>query len=97
MLLSGRVAIVTGLALADALRESRVQVHALCPGATRTDMLLEIEAEEPGSQFDWVHEPAEVAEHVLSLLVPWDQTATGSIVTTKPVDTALGLRTADGD
>ena len=81
------------LSLADALRESRVQVHAVCPGATRTDMLRKIEEEEPGSRFDRVHEPAEVAEQVLELVVPWDQTDTGRIVTMKPVGTAFGLPT----
>ena len=93
---SKAAAISLTLALAEALGASGVQVHAVCPGATRTDMLRAIEAAEPESRFDWVHDPAEVAEHVFGLLVPWEQAGAGRVLTTKPVGMALGLPTASG-
>jgi len=80
------------LALADAMRQHNVQVHAVCPGATQTDLLEQIRDAEPESAFDWVHDPQEVAACALDLLVPWDQADTGRIVTMKPVTSALGVQ-----
>lgn len=88
---SKSAAISLTLGLAEALKEDNVQVHAICPGATRTALLERIQQAQPGSRFDWVHDPEEVAEEVIKLLVPFDQTATGRVVAMKPAGEVLGI------
>ena len=89
---SKAAAISLTLALADEMRKHNVQVNVVCPGATQTPMLDYIAQTEQGSSFDWVHRPEEVAEEVLKLVLPFDQTTTGRAVAMKPVDSVLGIR-----
>ena len=88
---SKAAAISLTLSLSAALAEYDVQVHAVCPGATRTPMADQIRQAEPGTEFAWMHTPEEVAEEVIRLVVPFEQTETGRIVPMKPVDSALGI------
>ncbi len=88
---SKAAAIALTLALAEELRVSGVQVNAVCPGATQTSLLEYIKAEEPGSEFEWVHTAEEVADAVAALILPFDQTTTASVVAMKPVSSVFGL------
>jgi len=88
---SKAAAISLTLGIADALASHHVQVHAVCPGATETPMLDYIRQEEPGSTFDWVHRPEDVAEEVANLVIPFDQTAGGRVISMKPAGSVLGL------
>ena len=65
--------------LACELAPHNVQVNAVCPGAIRTPMLDYIRSVEGG---DYAHaaDPADIAEVVLGLVVPFGQTDTGQIV-----------------
>ena len=88
---SKAAAISLTLAFANELRHHNVHVNAVCPGATDTPMTEYIAQTEKGSVFDRVHNPAEVAEEVLKLVAPFDQTTTGRVVAMKPLDSVLGL------
>ena len=79
------------LALSNALAGANVQVNAVCPGATQTRLLEYISQTELGSTFDWVHSPGEVAEEVLKLVCPFEQTRTGQVIAMKPEDAVLGI------
>ena len=79
------------LSLAEELRPHNVHVNAVCPGATRTAMLDYIAETEDIADFNWVHEPEEVAEEVLKLVSPFGQTTTGRVVPMKPPATVLGI------
>jgi len=88
---SKAAAISLTLAWADALAGEGVQVNAVCPGATETDLLEQIRREEPGSVFDWIHSPEEVAEEVVKLVCPFAQTTSGRVVSMKPAESVLGM------
>lgn len=88
---SKAAAISLTLGLAEALGPQHVQVNAICPGATRTPMLDYIQRTEPGSRFDEVHRPEEVAEEVMKLVVPFDQATHGCIIAMKPAGSVLGI------
>ena len=60
-----------------------IQVNAVCPGATDTALTKYIEQMIPGEQFDWMHQPKDVAEETLALVDPFSQTRTGEIVRMK--------------
>ena len=79
------------LAVTNALAGEGVQVNAVCPGATETDLLEQIRREEPGSEFDWIHRPEEVAEEVAKLVCPFAQTTSGRVVSMKPAAEVLGM------
>ena len=84
------------LALAQELKPHNIQVQAVCPGATQTELLDRIEQAEPGSRFDWIHRPEEVAGEVVKLVVPFEQTGTGRIIPMKPPDSVLGINVQFG-
>jgi NAD(P)-dependent dehydrogenase (short-subunit alcohol dehydrogenase family) len=88
---SKAAAISLTLAWAEALAEKGIQVNAVCPGATQTPLLEQIQREEPGATFDWVHRPEEVAEEVVKLVCPWAQMTSGQVVAMKPAASALGI------
>lgn len=88
---SKAAAISLTLALAEELAKHNVQVNTVCPGATQTALLESIYQTESGWRTDWVHQPEEVAEEVLDLLVPFAQNTTGQVVAMKPADKILGI------
>ena len=88
---SKAAAISLTLAWANALGEEGIQVNVVCPGATETDLLEQIRREEPGSIFDWIHSPEEVAEEVAKLVCPFAQTTSGRVVSMKPAAEVLGM------
>lgn len=79
------------LAWAEISATANVQVNAVCPGATQTPLLEQIYSTEPGSRFEQVHQPEEVAREVLKLICPFEQTTTAQVVAMKPIGTSLGL------
>ena len=79
------------LSLAEELKAHNVHVNSVCPGATQTPMTDYIARIEPATAFDRVHRPEEVAQAVLRLVSPFEQTTTGSIVPMKPLDSVLGI------
>ena len=65
--------------LALELAPHNVQVNTACPGAIRTPMLDHIQSVE-GDPYPHAAEPADIAQVVLGLISPFEQTTTGQIV-----------------
>ena len=79
------------LSLAEELAKHEVQVNAVCPGATQTPMLENIIRTERRAGFDSIHQPEEVADEVLKLVSPFDQTTNGRVVSMKPLGAIFGV------
>lgn len=65
--------------LAAELEPHDVQVNTVCPGAIRTPMLKAIVAAE-GGDFAHAADPADVADAIMGLIAPFDQTTTDQVV-----------------
>ena len=71
--------IMLGRILAAELAPHNVQVNTVCPGAIRTPMTDYIRSVE-GGDFPHASDPADIAQVVLGLVAPFEQTATGQVV-----------------
>jgi 3-oxoacyl-[acyl-carrier protein] reductase len=71
--------IMLGRIQAEEFRDKNIQVNVVCPGAIRTPMLETIQTVEGG---DYVHaaDPAAIAQVILRLVDPFEQTTTGQVV-----------------
>ena len=64
---------------AKEFEEDNIQVNVLCPGAVDTDLTHHI-TRQTGAQFPHAIPPEQVADAVLSLVVPFEQKTTGEII-----------------
>ena len=64
---------------AEELADANIQVNVLCPGAVDTDLSRHI-TEQTGARFPHAMAPDRIAAAVLALVVPFEQTTTGQIV-----------------
>ncbi len=88
---SKSAAISLTLALANALAPHNVHVNAVCPGAVDTPMTEEIGRREPAGAFAHAISPAAVAEEVLRLVAPFEQSTSGQIVPMGQLRSVLGV------
>ena len=88
---SKSAAISLTLTMAAELEPHNIQVHAVCPSGTETDMAELIQASEPENQLTDLDSPDKVADEVLSLVTPFDIATTGRVIPMAPLPTIFGI------
>lgn len=77
--ISKAAAVMLSRVAAAQLKPEGIQVHCLCPGAVRTDLVRRI-TRLTGDRFPHAMDPALVADAVVSLLTPFRSRRTGRVV-----------------